>query len=80
MLETRLQSLSTFQFQNLSKQSGLDHFVSTRIGGLSPPPYESLNLGLHVGDTPETVLTESRTVGSQFRNPALRFYNFKTDP
>ena len=56
MLETHLQSLSTFRFHNLSKQSGIDHFVSTRMGGLSLSPYESLNLGFHVGDTPETVL------------------------
>ena len=56
MLETRHRSVSTFRFQNLSKQGGVDHFVSTRAGGLSPAPYESLNLGLHVGDTPETVL------------------------
>lgn len=56
MLETRLQSLSTFRFQNLSKQSGVDHFVSTRVGGMSPAPYESLNLGFHVEDNPETVL------------------------
>ena len=56
MLETHLQSLSTFRFQNLSKQSRVGHFVSTRIGGLSPPPYESLNLGFHVGDIAKTVL------------------------
>ena len=76
MLETRLQSLSTFRFQNLSKQSGIDHFVSIRIGGLSPPPYESLNLGFHVGDTPETVLKNrehlaANTSGS--RSPILQF-------
>ena len=56
MLEEHLQSLSTFRFQNLSKQGGVDHFVSTRIGGLSHPPYESLNLGFHVEDNTETVL------------------------
>ena len=56
MLEEHLQSLSTFQFQNLSKQGGVDHFVSTRVGGLSSPPYESLNLGFHVEDDAKTVL------------------------
>ena len=56
MLETHLQSLSTFRFRNLSQQSGVDHFVSTRLGGLSPPPYESLNLGFHVEDNAKTVL------------------------
>ncbi len=64
MLETRLQSLSTFRFKNLSKQSGADHFVSTRIGGLSPPPYESLNLGLHVEDTAKTVLKNRKRLAA----------------
>ena len=56
MLETRSQSLSIFRFQNLSRQRGIAHFVSTRIGGLSFPPYKSLNLGFHVEDSSETVL------------------------
>ena len=30
--------------------------VTTRHGGASAPPYDSLNLGLHVGDDPRTVL------------------------
>ncbi len=29
--------------------------VTTRIGGVSPPPYDSLNLGDHVGDDPVAV-------------------------
>ena len=73
MLETRLQSLSTFRFQNLSKQSGIDHFVSTRIGGLSPPPYESLNLGFHVGDTPETVLKNRERLAANIGIPLSDF-------
>lgn len=28
---------------------------STRLGGVSRPPYDSLNLGLHVGDEPQAV-------------------------
>ncbi len=30
-------------------------FFSTRLGGVSPPPYDALNLGSHTGDTPENV-------------------------
>ena len=73
MIETRLQSLSTFRFQNLSKQSGIDHFVSTRIGGLSSPPYESLNLGFHVGDTPETVLKNRERLAANIGIPLSDF-------
>ena len=73
MLETRLQSLSIFRFQNLSKQSGIDHFVSTRIGGISPSPYESLNLGFHVGDTPETVLKNRERLAENMGIPLSDF-------
>ena len=73
MLETRLQSLSTFRFQNLSKQSGVDHFVSTRIGGLSPPPYESLNLGFHVEDTAKTVLKNRERLAANIGIPLSDF-------
>ncbi|MEX2586851.1 MAG: peptidoglycan editing factor PgeF [Actinomycetota bacterium] len=34
--------------------------VTTRDGGVSTGPYESLNLGLHVGDDPETVIENRR--------------------
>lgn len=30
-------------------------YISTRVGGVSLPPYASNNLGLHVGDDPERV-------------------------
>ena len=73
MLETRLQSLSIFQFQNLSKQSGVDHFVSTRLGGLSPPPYESLNLGFHVEDTAKTVLKNRERLAANIGIPLSDF-------
>jgi len=31
--------------------------TTTRLGGISLPPYDSFNLGLHVNDEPEAVLT-----------------------
>ncbi len=34
--------------------------ITTRIGGVSLPPYGSLNLGNHVGDDPEHVLENRR--------------------
>jgi|GEM_PF-3465409 copper oxidase (laccase) domain-containing protein len=36
-------------FSNLQKD-GLLHGFTLRAGGVSPPSYDSLNLGLHVGD------------------------------
>lgn len=35
---------------------GIDLGFSTRVGGMSQAPYDSLNLGLHVGDDPRVVL------------------------
>jgi len=34
---------------------GVEAFVTDRFGGVSVGPYESLNLGLHVGDDPVDV-------------------------
>jgi YfiH family protein len=38
----------------------LDAVVTTRHGGVSVPPYDSLNLALHVGDEEEAVLENRR--------------------
>ncbi|WP_149362030.1 peptidoglycan editing factor PgeF [Lolliginicoccus suaedae] len=37
----------------------IHQLITTRHGGVSPAPFESLNLGVHVGDAPELV-TENR--------------------
>lgn len=39
---------------------GVDAVVTTTGGGVSTGPYESLNLGLHVGDDPEAVVENRR--------------------
>ncbi|MDE0297056.1 MAG: peptidoglycan editing factor PgeF [Candidatus Poribacteria bacterium] len=64
---------SLFRFQNLSNQGGVNHFVSTRIGGLSLPPYESLNLGFHVGDVHETVLKNRERLSATIQMPLPGF-------
>lgn len=43
---------------------GVDAFVTTRHGGVSGGSYGTLNLGLHVGDTPADVLVNRRRVGT----------------
>lgn len=47
-------------FENLSGCGGLLHFISTRMGGASSSPYDSLNLAFHVGDDPSKVLENRR--------------------
>lgn len=39
---------------------GVDAAVTTRAGGVSAAPYDSLNLGLHVGDDPGAVIENRR--------------------
>ncbi|HQT26922.1 MAG TPA: laccase domain-containing protein, partial [Burkholderiales bacterium] len=34
--------------------------ITTRTGGVSLPPFDTLNLGIHVGDDPEHVLENRR--------------------
>jgi YfiH family protein len=41
-----------------------------RAGGVSAPPYESLNLGLHVGDLPAAVAENRRRVRAALALPA----------
>ncbi len=43
---------------------GVDAFVTTRHGGVSAGPYGTLNLGLHVGDTPADVVVNRRRVAA----------------
>ena len=38
----------------------VQHAISTKLGGVSKPPFDSLNLALHVGDNPQNVLTNRK--------------------
>jgi hypothetical protein len=48
--------LKFVQFPLLLETGLVRHGFSTRLGGISPAPYNTLNLGLHVGDVKENVL------------------------
>jgi len=48
--------LNLFEFENLSRIPHLKHFVTSRYGGVSRPPYDSLNLGIHTADNLDHVL------------------------
>ncbi|MHB1127856.1 MAG: peptidoglycan editing factor PgeF [Bacillota bacterium] len=67
----------------LEQQSGMPYFsvpaftcrnaplvaFSTRLGGVSSPPYHSLNLALHTGDSPERVIANRRLLGEALGIP-----------
>ncbi len=44
-----------FQFERLARKTGLVHAVFTRLGGVSRPPFSSLNTSYTSGDDPESV-------------------------
>ena len=48
------------------------HFT-TRLGGVSQPPYDSLNLGAHVGDDPDAVCENRARVAAQLNLDPARF-------
>jgi polyphenol oxidase len=53
-------SLVTYHFKNLSKAEGLVHFVSTRKGGVSKPPFDKLNIGFQIGEEDKNVLANRK--------------------
>jgi YfiH family protein len=48
-------------------------FTTTRSGGVSQPPYESFNLGDHVGDEPAAVVENRRRVAVKTGGKALHW-------
>ena len=46
--------------------SGVDVAVTTRVGGVSAPPYDTLNLALHVGDQAEHVAVNRTRAAAAF--------------
>jgi polyphenol oxidase len=54
--------------------AGVHALCTTRAGGISLPPYDSLNLGTHVGDDPAAVQTNRHTLqrAVQARTPGAR--------
>lgn len=54
--------IPVFQFPFLNQFPELIHGITTRKGGVSKPPYESLNTGMMVGDEREAVLENRRLI------------------
>jgi purine-nucleoside/S-methyl-5'-thioadenosine phosphorylase / adenosine deaminase len=62
------EGLLVYRFEGLSEDR-VDAFVSTRVGGGSAPPFDSLNLGLGVGDDRAAVLANRRRLFVAFGLP-----------
>ncbi|QGP92937.1 Polyphenol oxidase [Neomoorella glycerini] len=53
----------------LEEQAPVRAYFSGRAGGCSQPPYDTLNLGLHVGDAPAAVLANRRRLAGALDLP-----------
>jgi len=49
-----------------AESCGVSVAITTRLGGVSRPPYDTLNLGLHVGDVAEGVLANREVAARAF--------------
>ena len=65
--------LMVLSFENLAKRKNIRHFISTRLGGYSNSPYNSLNLALHVGDDPDKVLKNRKRLAQAIGIPLDQF-------
>jgi len=73
MFEKKTGLLNILIFENLVQYHEIRHFVSTRTGGFSNPPYDSLNLGFHVGDDPANVLENRKRLAATIGIPLSHF-------
>ena len=61
------------QFANLGQCREITHFVTTRVGGVSLPPYDSLNLGFGTRDNPDHVLANRKLLSHSIQVPLESF-------
>jgi YfiH family protein len=64
MIEHNAAGIRYFTYGLFEPYLNVTNVVTTRLGGRSGPPYDSLNLALHVGDDPDAVL-ENRAIVAQ---------------
>lgn len=73
MILTTRGSFYFFSFSAFARYTGILHGVFTRDGGYSAPPFHSLNVGIAVGDEPDTVAQNRKTVAECLGNADLVF-------
>lgn len=61
MIKREHNGIVTYHYEIFEK-SGVAHFISTRLGGVSSGGYDSLNLGLHTDDSRECVVENRQRV------------------
>lgn len=66
-------SIDFFCFRNLAQFPQIQHGITTRRGGVSQAPFDSLNMASHVGDSAVHVVTNQHRVMARFA-PAQPVY------
>jgi len=74
--ETYLSDMLVFESPLLGKKYGIDIYFTSRVGGNSSRPYDSLNLAFHVGDDKNKVIKNRQKV-SQLLNLGPYMYHLK---
>lgn len=64
MINKKLGPLSLWFFRRFLKHQEILHFISDRKGGVSKPPFNSLNLSFNVGDDPQKVMENRKILAS----------------
>jgi YfiH family protein len=67
-----MSEIRCLQFSSLQSASGLHHAITTRHGGCSRVPYESLNLGYHVNDDALGVSHNRKSLANLLRYEATQ--------
>lgn len=62
MFQKESEGIHWLEFELLSECKELVHGCFLRHGGISDPPYKSLNLGQQVGDSPKSVLENRKRI------------------
>jgi len=67
MFSTQNEQSIWYNFNNLSKQEDIQHFVTTRHGGISEGSMGKLNLSFETGDNPEHVIQNRNTIAQALK-------------
>jgi YfiH family protein len=73
MLISSRNGVNCYRFHRLAAFDGLEHGIFGRLGGQSPPPFDSLNVGFSTGDDKANVIGNRRAIAECFEGRRLVF-------
>lgn len=62
MIKKEKNGITYFEFEHFAKTGLVNHCISTRLGGISKPPYHSMNLAYHMKDDAHDVNENFRLI------------------